>query len=298
MNLFRYGVACALDAPSPAAPIVLRGGIEQICETCRKVGYEGIEIQSRDPQKFDWEKIRKTTEEYGLSVCALATGREFNENRLWLLDPDANARRTAINKLKLHIDLAGVLGSMVIVGSMRKDIPDFSRYDYYLGLHNEAISELAEYAAPKGVTIVLENILTFTSNFMCTAKQTADAVRMIGKENVRTHLDSFSMLMEDNEIAESYEYSAPELAYVHFSDSARLYPGGGNVNFFEHMKALQGVGYKGWVTIECIPWPDEFTCAKRSLDYLKATEVVLDNHLSARNRGYVQLEHSKKEELK
>lgn len=288
-DMFKYGIACALDSPSVAAPITLRGDIESLCSACREIGYQGIELQLRDPDRYDWKHLKKTADDYGLAICAQATGREFGENKLWLLDSDPKVRRAAIDKLKLHIDMAEVLGSLVIVGSMRKDIPDFSRYDYYEGLHNEAVLELSDYAAGKNVTIVLENILTFTSNFMCTIKQTADVIKRINRDNVRLHLDTYSMLMEDNEILESYEYCAPMLEYVHFSDSARLYPGAGNVDFFSHVKALLRVGYKGWVVTECIPWPDAYSCAKRGYDYMKAMEVIVDNHLSARGRGYVQM---------
>lgn len=290
-KLFRYGIACSLDPVGWNAPITLRGDIESLCERSRKYGYEGIEIQLANPGQFDWDRICKVTKDYGITVTALATGREFHQNKLYLLDESPAVRRASIARLKEHIDVGARTGALVIVGSMRKDIPDFSRYDYYEGLHNEAVLELAEYAAPKGVTIILENILAFTSNFMNTMRQTADVVRKINKPNVKIHLDTYSMLMEENDIPGAIRYCMPELEYVHFADSARLYPGGGNVDFAQHLHALIDVGYKGWIVTECIPWPTEDLCAERGMAYMQALETMEQIRRSTYERGYVQIEH-------
>ncbi len=288
-KLFRYGIAVSLDDVSLAAPITLRGDIESICERCQSLGYEGIEIQLANPGQFDWKNIRKTTDAYGITVTALATGREFHQNKLYLLDENPAVRKAAIERLKEHVDMAAELGAMVIIGSMRKDIPDFSRYDYYEGLHNEAVIAVADYAAGKGVTIILENILTFVSNFMNTMRQTADVVRRINRPNVRIHLDTYSMNMEENNIPAAIKYCMPELEYVHFADTARLYPGGGNIDFGQFMHSLLDVGYKGWIVTECIPWPTEMLCAERGLQYMKALETIVQVQRSTADRGYVQM---------
>ena len=288
-KLYRYGIACSLDKVGSSAPITLRGDIESLCERSRKYGYEGIEIQLANPGNFDWDKIRKTTDDYGITVTALATGREFHQNKLFLLDENPAVRRAAIERLKEHIDVGAKVGAMVIVGSMRKDIPDFKRYDYYEGLHNEAVIELAEYAEPKNVTIVLENILSFTSNFMNTMRQTADVVRKINKPNVKIHLDTYSMLMEENDIPGAIKYCMPELEYVHFADSARLYPGGGNIDFPLFLNSLLDVGYNGWIVTECIPWPSEDICAERGMAYMQAIETIVQIKRSTAERDYVQL---------
>ncbi|MGI6297897.1 MAG: sugar phosphate isomerase/epimerase family protein [Saccharofermentanales bacterium] len=290
-KLFRYGIACSLNKTGSSAPITFRGDIEDLCERSRKYGYDGIEIHLVNPGDYDWDKISKTKDDYGLSVTALATGREFHQNKLYLLDENPQVRRDAINRLKEHIDVGAKLGALVIVGSMRKDIPDFQRYDYYEGLHNEAVLELAEYAEPKNVTIILENILTFTSNFMNTMRQTADVVRKINKPNVKIHLDTYSMLMEDNDIPGAIQYCMPELEYVHFADSARLYPGGGNVDFPLFLNTLLNVGYKGWIVTECIPWPTEDLSAERGMAYLNALETIVKIKRSTAERDYVQLHH-------
>ena len=113
------------------------------------------------------------------------------------------------------------------------------------------------------------------SNWMNTLQDTANYVRRIDRDNVKIHLDSYSMLQEDNDIAGCYRLCGDKLGYVHFTDGSRLYPGGSNVDFKAHMPAMLDVGYNGYVAIECRPYPDAYTCAKFSYDYVKSMERIV-----------------------
>ncbi|MFA6507651.1 MAG: sugar phosphate isomerase/epimerase [Treponemataceae bacterium] len=274
-RLFKYGVACALDNPSRNAPIILRGNIEQVAATTKAIGYDGIELQIYDPQKYDWKNLTDVAQQHGLEYCAIATGRELFEHGLSLISDDAGVRRAAIDKLKVHIDLGAAIGCMVIIGTMRSNIPDMARYRYYEDLLTSAKLELADYAQTKAVHLVVENILRAISNYLNTMKEVTDYVNRLNRDNIGIHLDTFSMLAEDNDIAGCVRYCAKKLEYVHFSDSGRYYPGGGNVDFKTFMKALLEVGYTGYISTECIPFPDEYTCAKRGLDYMHALETCV-----------------------
>ncbi len=274
-HLFKYGIACSLDETPVSAPITLRGDIEYLTKTAREIGYDGIELQLSNPGQYNWENLSATARQAGLEFCAIATGREYVENKLSLISDDAGVRRAAIDRLKEHVDMAEALGCMVIVGTMRSHIPDFGKYAHYEGYLTEAVLELSDYASPKGVPLVIENILSFTSNYLNTMKQVMDYVVKVDRPNVGVHLDTYSMLMEDNDIRGSISRCASKLDYVHFSDSARLYPGGGNVDFKAHMKSLLDVGYRGYVSTECIPYPTEYLCAQRGLQYIHALETCV-----------------------
>lgn len=274
--MFKYGVACSLNDVSTTAPIVLRGPIEQLCREAHEIGYDGLEIQLSNPRQYDWGKIRQVCKDYHLEIAALATGRELSENGLCLLSDDESIRRAAVARIKEHIDCAQEAGCQVIVGSMRKNIPDQSQREKYLGYHRDAILEVAGYAKDKGVRIWVENILTHISNFLNTMREVQDFVVSLNQENVGVHLDTYSMNMEDNDIPGSYRYCGPNLEYVHFSDTARLYPGGGNVDFHAHMHCLKELDYKGFITIECVPLPTAYDCAKKGLAYMKAMETIVD----------------------
>ena len=281
MLMFKYGVACSLNDVSTTAPIILRGPIEQLCQQAKEIGYDGLEIQLANPMQYDWGHIKKVCGDYGLELITFATGRELGENGLCLLSDDEAVRRAAVARLKEHIDCAQAAGCQVIVGSMRKHVPDWSQSDRYLGYHRDAIIELADYAKDKGVRIWVENILSFISNFLNTMRQVQDFVVSLPCDNVGVHLDTYSMNMEDNDIPASYRYCAPNLEYVHFSDTARLYPGGGNVDFKTHMRCLKEIGYQGFITTECVPIPTAYDCADLGLKYMKAMEQIVEIEMGA-----------------
>ena len=70
------------------------------------------------------------------------------------------------------------------------------------------------------------------------------------------------MLVEDRDPVQSIYETEDILEYVHFSDSNRKYPGAGNVDFKAIMGALMDVGYKGYITMECLPYPTELEVRK------------------------------------
>ena len=280
--MLKYGIACSLNSTSPQSPIVLRAPIEQLCSEASRLGYQGLEIQLANPMQYDWSHIKKVCEDHGLVLTALATGRELSENGLCLLSDDASVRRAAIERLKEHIDCAQVAGCNVIVGSMRKHIPDQTQREKYLNYHREAVEELADYAKGKNVRIWIENILSYISNFLNTMREVQDFVTDIGRDNVGVHLDTYSMNMEDNDIEAAYRYCASRLEYVHFSDTARFYPGAGNVDFKTHIRCLKTINYDGFVTVEVLPFPTASEAARRSIDYMKALERVVDIEMEAK----------------
>lgn len=274
--MLKYGIACSLNETSTRSPIVLRGPIEKLCEEASSLGYQGLEIQLADPMQYDWKQIKKVCSDYHLELTAFATGRELSENGLCLLSDDVAVRRAAIQRLKEHIDCAQTAGCQVIVGSMRKHIPDQSQREKYLGYHRDAVAELADYAKDKNVRIWIENILSFISNFLNTMREVQDFVVDLGRDNVGVHLDTYSMNMEDNDIEGAYRCCASRLEYVHFSDTARFYPGAGNVDFKSHIRCLKEIDYQGFVTVEVKPFPSEAEAARRSINYMKALECVVD----------------------
>ena len=206
MSKFRYGVACSLNDVSTTAPIILRGPIEQLCKEAKEIGYDGLEIQLANPRQYDWNHIKTVCNDSGLELIAFATGRELGENGLCLLSDDASVRRASIDRLKEHIDCAQSVDCNVIVGSMRKNIPDWSQREKYWNYHRDAILELSDYAKGSGVRIWVENILSYISNFLNTMRQVQDFVSDLGRDNVGVHLDTYSMNMEDNDILGSIRY--------------------------------------------------------------------------------------------
>jgi 5-keto-L-gluconate epimerase len=273
--MFHYGLACSLEALTPEKPAVYQGPLAAYAEMVRAIGYDAIELHLRNPRQYDASTLKQTAADAGLSFCALSTGLEYGLNGLSLISDDMKVRTAAVQRLREHIDLAAELDCLVVIGTMRSHIPDWTRRTDYEGYLREALLSLSDYAAPRGVGLVVESITRYICNYLNTVPETAAWLQALGRSNLLLHIDTHSMNIEDPDLPAAVLASGPVLGYVHFSDSNRRFPGGGNIDFKPILKALKEVGYTGIIASECLPWPDAETSARSGLMYLKALETCI-----------------------
>jgi 5-keto-L-gluconate epimerase len=270
--LFTYSITASLENISNRSPVVLRGDIEYCAQKASKHGYDALELHLKNPKNYDGHKLKKTADKYGVKFSAIATGMEFTINGLSLIDDDSKKRKEAVDRLKEHIDLCQILNCLLIIGIMRSNIRDFDQYSIYEKYLLDNLNELSDYAEKKNVIIVFESITRYINNYLNTVQETTDFLKKINKKNLLMHIDTHSMNIEDVNLAESVKYCADTLGYVHYSDSNRMYPGAGHVNFRELSEVLKEIDYKGYIGIECLPLPDEDSCCDLAFKYVKSIE--------------------------
>jgi len=273
--MFKYGISCALDAQPERQPVILRGDIDEVTRIAGEIGYDGVELFIKEPRQYDAAKLLRAAERNGLEFCGIATGMEYTKNGLSLISDDQCVRQKAVDRLKEHLDLGAALNCPVVVGIMRGNIPDFDRYQEYEDRFSQALTALDAYAGQCGATIVVESILRYINNYLNSAPETAQYLRRLSLARVTLHIDTHSMILEDKDLAQSVYETADILGYVHFPDSNRGYPGAGNIDFKPVMRALMDVGYRGYIDLECQPYPSQRVCAERGLHYLKALEEII-----------------------
>jgi sugar phosphate isomerase/epimerase len=282
---FRYGVSAALEELPASQPVTLRGPVDKICRLARDIGYNALELHVRDPKRYKAKEIRETADAYGLAVCAAANGMEYTVGGLSLIDDDPDKREAALARVFEHIDFVSELNALLIVGIMRGNIPRGKPAPFYLDRFAKALGRICDYAAEKGVSVVLESILRYINNYLNGVPETMDFIRSLGYKNLSLHLDTHSMALEEKNLKESILYCENKpLGYVHYSDNNRLYPGGGALDFRELTRALMDIGYAGYITVECLPYPSAEESARRGFAYMKSVEKA-----AAIERQYQQI---------
>ena len=270
--MHKYAITAGIENLPASQPVVLRGDFRESAQIAKDAGYQGIELHLRNPREADGKMMREVADSLGLGFAGIATGMEFTRNKLSLIDTNEETRQAAVDRLKEHVDLAAILDCPVIIGIMRSNIPDFSRYDYYEGLLTDSLLQVADYAAQKNVLIVFEAINFYINNYFNTVQETFDYLKKLNRPNLKIHIDTHSMNISDVNNVESIKYCGNEIGFVHFSDSNRYRPGLGHMNFKEMLDALDEVGYTDYISIECIPTPDPKTCAFECMEYLKSID--------------------------
>jgi len=272
-KLFRYGVLCVLEELPKNYPATLKGDINEVAERVKGVGADAIELHIRDPFRHDGKELLGAVKSNGLSFAAVTTGLEAIKNGLILIDDDAEKRKNAVKRLKEHIDFAeSIECPYIVIGVMRGNIPDFEKYDEYEGRLSEAVLELSDYAEGRPVGLLIEAINRYVTNYLCSVPETLSYIEKLGRPNIKIHIDTHQMNIEDTDFAAAIKACGERLGYVHFSDNNRACPGGGNIDFLPIMKALYDISYGGCITVEGVPCLPGDETLKNSFNMLRRLE--------------------------
>ena len=87
-------------------PLAWHGDLDTVLPTVADLGYEGVELQTRNPAEFDHAAVMKKVQSAGLEMVAISTGPIGIEDKLYIVPPDADARKKAIERYKTVIELA------------------------------------------------------------------------------------------------------------------------------------------------------------------------------------------------
>lgn len=255
------------------APILLRGDYIENIKKAAGMGYDCVEIHVNDPKTLDWDKIQKACRENNIYVSTLGTGMGYVIDKLSFTSSDENVREKALQRILDHIDVAGKLGAKVIIGSMRGTIPKKSEFKKYEKYAFECIQKCIEKAEQKRVTLVMEAINRYETNFINTAVQGLEFISQFNTEYIKLHLDTFHMNIEEEDMAKSIKMAGSYLGHMHFADSNRWYPGKGHIDFKEIIKALKTINYTGAIAFECLPLPNPEEAAGQALSNIKSNLV-------------------------
>ena len=242
------------------------GSLKERLSLAEKLGLKGVQVYgiegeiSPEMTVSARAEFKKELADRGLTLSAVCgdLGHGF-------FDPEHNKEN--IERSKRILELAKELGTDVVtthIGVVPKD-PSHPRY----GIMQDACGQLAEYANQLGSHFAIE-----------TGPEPADVLRKfldtLPSDGVGVNLDPANLHMCFNcDAAEAVRILKPYIVHTHAKDGKRNYYrapeevyglvesemlaspsfvelplGDGNVPFPAYLKALEDIGYKGFLTIE------------------------------------------------
>ena len=235
------------------------------------LGYDGIELGVREPDKLDVADLKRTLAKYRLTVPAIGTGQAFVEEQLSFTDPDVAVRERAVARVKTHIALASAFESkpIVIIGLIRgKTWQSITREQAHAWMV-DALKTLAREAQVRGIRLVIEPINRYETDWVNDVAGALALIDDIGADNVGILFDTFHANIEEPSIEKSLRACGARLFHVHIADSNRWYPGAGHTNFVSILSTLREVKYASWVSAEILPKPDVKRAAKETFKTIK-----------------------------
>ena len=153
------------------------------------------------------------------------------------------------------IDQAAVLGCPSVIGPIYSvvgmaDAHDDAEKKAQFNLVVKNLKPLAKYAERKGVTLCIEPLNRFETDFLNTCDQGLKLIKAVGSKAVKLHLDTFHMNIEEKNQAAAIVKAGKHLAHFHACGSDRGTPGGDHIDWKPIVRALKKIGYNGDVVIE------------------------------------------------
>jgi D-psicose/D-tagatose/L-ribulose 3-epimerase len=214
-------------------------------------GFESVEIPIEDPSHIVPAHVKRELDKAGLvcgSVCAC-------------MGPDRDLRGTPENQetgktyIKAIIDQAKALDGANVIGPVysavgRADAVEPKEYAKQWKTVVKHLKDIAKHAQKQDITIALEPLDRFETDFINTADQALKMIADVDSPNLKLHLDTFHMNIEEKDQAASIKKAGKLLAHVHACGSDRGTPGGDHIAWPEIVKALRSIKYDGDVVIE------------------------------------------------
>jgi 5-keto-L-gluconate epimerase len=263
----KLALAIADTHALPSAFVVFRGFRESIPKAAR-LGYDGVELALKTAEEVDRDRLTDWLRETGMEVSCISTGQVFADLGLMFTDAEP-ARRQRLTKI-FHglIDLAADFGKMVNIGRVRGRIGDEPRQEAE-GRFIAMAQSLCDYAAGKGVTLLIEPVNRYEIDFVNNVAEGVELIGKVGRPNLKLMPDVFHMNIEDATIGGELARHVEEIGYVHLADSNRLAPGWGHTDFDDIFNHLLQAGYRGWVSVEILPQPDPDSAARQAAEFLR-----------------------------
>lgn len=280
MKKWNYAVSSADDAPM-TAPILLKGSICDNLEKAAELGYQAIEVHTRPDEEFDYEAIRKAEAKYGCKVGMIITGRLNTEGMCSLIDDRPYVVDAAMAGMKEYIHIAQRMKADLVIGWIKGNIPAGGSREKYISRLAKNLRILADYAKERKVKLNLEVINRYEVNIFTTADEIMTFLEKYKIDNLYVHLDTFHMGIDECDPVEAIRRCRGKIGYFHLADNSRRYPGTGQFDFAKILEALEEVGYDGYLSVECLPWPTELEAAKRAIRYMRQVEFEGERKISA-----------------
>lgn len=266
--MLKFSISASEQSPL-TAPIPLCGNICESLEFAASLGYNAIEVHTRENADLDYEKILEVSEKCGIKICAIVTGRINTEGKVNLIDDAIYISNAAMDGMKKYINMAQSFDSDVVIGWAKGVVPEHGNREKYLKVLAQKIKELNDYGKERNIRIILEVINRYETNIFNTAQETVDFINNNRLDNCYVLLDTFHMGIDEIDPYQAIRTCGDKLGYMHVADNTRRHPGSGQIDFKRILSTLKEIGYQGYVNVECIPYPDRETAARKAIDHLK-----------------------------
>lgn len=213
------------------------------------LGLDFIEIPLMGIDDVDPVAIRRRVEEAGIGVVTSSVLSDATD----ITSGDADVRRAGVAYLQRCVDATAEMGAPQFSGVIycshgkrpegRPTADDWKR-------SADGLSRAAQHAQDAGIVLGIEPVNRYESPLINTCEQALELAGMIGASNVKVHLDTYHMNIEEKSWKEPVVAAGDRLCHVHLCENDRGIPGTGLVDWQELFEGFARIGYRGYAALE------------------------------------------------
>jgi D-psicose/D-tagatose/L-ribulose 3-epimerase len=241
---FHVSIALAGAAPAALAPVLVE---------LREVGYRRAVLPPMDPQTTDAAALRRTFDDADIVPIAMMGQRPGAD----VSSEDAAERRAGADALRSAVEFAVSIGADQLNGVPYGLFgpPDGPTSRAALERAAREVGAVADEAAARGVGMTFEVLNRYETSALNTAAQALEFVALSCSEELRIHLDTFHMAVEEADMSAAIRAALPKLGYLELGQSGRGYLGTGAVDIPRVVQTAIDDGYTGRWGVEAFSRP-------------------------------------------
>lgn len=214
----------------------------------RDAGYRRVVLGPLDPSARGIEALGHRIHDAGLAPIAMAVqSPEAN-----VMSGSPQVRRLGFEQLRRTVEMTARLG-----GDQLNGVP--------YGVHGDAssrpaerdvthaaqlVGDVADEAAALGIMMTFEVVNRYETSVLNTAAQAVRFVELSGSRNLRIHLDTFHMALEETDPVAAVAHALPHLGYLELGQSSRGLLSTGALDLAGFLAAVRDLGYTGRYGVE------------------------------------------------
>ncbi|MBB6635896.1 sugar phosphate isomerase/epimerase family protein [Cohnella thailandensis] len=224
-------------------------GTLDLIDRVKRLELDFIEIPLMTLDTFDAVAVKKRLEDAGLDAVTSTVLLRGTD----IASPDPAIRAKGIEYLKDCARATAAIGKTNLSGVVysehvknAKARPTEQEWDWAA----EGLREAAVYARELGVQIGLEPVNRYESNLINTCEQALKLKNLVGEPNIKIHLDTYHMNIEEKSFYEATKAAGSDLIHYHICENDRGIPGTGLVDWDSIFRALSELNYTGYAALE------------------------------------------------
>ncbi len=260
--MIRSSITISLVPEARGGPFVFWDDIERGCASAAALGFHAVEVFAPSVEVLEKLEVARVIQSHGLKLSAAGTGAGWLLHQLTLTHADREIRRQAREFARGIIEWAAQFGAPAIIGSMQGRDAD---KEGALKRLAEELAVLSGHAAGLGACLIYEPLNRFETNLI---NRLGDGVEFLAAhrlDHVKLLPDLFHMNIEEVSIQAALEQAGSRIGHLHLADSNRRAMGFGHTPVSPVARALERIGYEGYVSGEVVSWPDPEGAARQTM---------------------------------